>query len=81
MRSCKPAIFRHGSQVSRAAKMTRDYQWKARPTFVVAGRYATMAAEPARLLQVVDELIAKAKTALICTRAAFAAVCLMHGAA
>ena len=49
------------SQVSRAAKMTRDYQVEGTPTFVVAGRYATMAAEPARLLQVVDELIAKAK--------------------
>lgn len=53
--------FGMASQVSRAAKMTRDYQVEGTPTFVVAGRYATMAAEPARLLQVVDELIAKAK--------------------
>lgn len=53
--------FGMASQVSRAAKMTRDYQIEGTPTFVVAGRYATMAAEPARLLQVVDELIAKAK--------------------
>lgn len=53
--------FGMASQVSRAAKMTRDYQIEGTPTFVVAGRYATMAAEPSRLLQVVDELIAKAK--------------------
>lgn len=53
--------FGMASQVSRAAKMTRDYQIEGTPTFVVAGRYATMAAEPTRLLQVVDELIAKAK--------------------
>lgn len=53
--------FGMASQVSRAAKMTRDYQVEGTPTFVVAGRYATMAAEPTRLLQVVDELIAKAK--------------------
>lgn len=53
--------FGMASQVSRAAKMTRDYQVEGTPTFVVAGRYATMAAEPSRLLQVVDELIAKAK--------------------
>ena len=53
--------FGMASQVSRAAKMTRDYQVEGTPTFVVAGRYATMAAAPERLLQVVDELIAKAK--------------------
>lgn len=53
--------FGINSQVTRAAKMTRDYQIEGTPTFVVAGRYATMAATPERLLQVVDELIVKAR--------------------
>ena len=74
--------FGMASQVSRAAKMTRDYQVEGTPTFVVAGRYATMAAEPARLLQVVDELIAKAKTAVdLCTGRFCGPCALMHGAA
>ncbi len=54
--------FGMASQVAKAAKMTRDYQVEGTPVFVVGGRYATMAAEPNRLLQVVDELVAKVKS-------------------
>jgi len=53
--------FGINAQVGRASKMTRDYAIQGTPTIVVAGKYATMAAEPARLLQVVDELIIKAR--------------------
>lgn len=53
--------FGINAQVARASKITRDYRIEGTPTIVVAGKYATMAAEPARLLQVVDELIAKAR--------------------
>lgn len=53
--------FGINAQVGRASKMTRDYAIQGTPTIVVAGKYATMAAEPVRLLQVVDELIIKAR--------------------
>nr|WP_294866150.1 thiol:disulfide interchange protein DsbA/DsbL [uncultured Pseudogulbenkiania sp.] len=53
--------FGINAQVARASKITRDYGIEGTPTIVVAGKYATMAAEPARLLQVVDELIVKAQ--------------------
>jgi thiol:disulfide interchange protein DsbA len=53
--------FGINAQVARASKITRDYGIEGTPTIVVAGKYATMAAEPTRLLQVVDELIAKAQ--------------------
>ncbi|HJU49851.1 MAG TPA: thiol:disulfide interchange protein DsbA/DsbL [Pseudogulbenkiania sp.] len=53
--------FGVNAQVARASKITRDYGIEGTPTIVVAGKYATMAAEPTRLLQVVDELIAKAQ--------------------
>lgn len=53
--------FGINAQVARATKITRDYRIEGTPTIVVAGKYATMAAEPTRLLQVVDELIAKAR--------------------
>ncbi|MFN4236574.1 MAG: thiol:disulfide interchange protein DsbA/DsbL [Vogesella sp.] len=53
--------FGINAQVARADKMTRDYAIQGTPTIVVAGKYATMAAEPARLLQVVNELIVKAR--------------------
>ncbi|MGL6046190.1 MAG: thiol:disulfide interchange protein DsbA/DsbL [Vogesella sp.] len=53
--------FGINAQVGRASKMTRDYAIQGTPTIVVAGKYATMAAEPTRLLQVVDELIVKAR--------------------
>lgn len=53
--------FGTNAQVTRATKMTRDYGIEGTPTIVVAGKYATMAAAPERLLQVVDELIVKAR--------------------
>ncbi len=49
------------SEVARATKMTRSYQIEATPSFVIAGKYMPLAAEPQRLLQVVDALIAKAR--------------------
>ncbi|AXK38405.1 thiol:disulfide interchange protein DsbA/DsbL [Crenobacter cavernae] len=53
--------FGINAQVKRASKMTRDYAIEGTPTIVVAGKYATLPAEPARLMQVVDELVAKAR--------------------
>lgn len=53
--------FGMNAQVARADKITRDYAIQGTPTVVVGGKYATLAAEPARLLQVVDELIVKAR--------------------
>lgn len=53
--------FGVNAQVARAGKITRDYAIEGTPTIVVAGKYATQPAEPARLMQVVDELIAKAR--------------------
>lgn len=54
--------FGINAQVSRATKMTRDYNIEATPTIVVNGKYALQPAEPARLMQVLNELIAKVKT-------------------
>ncbi|MFC3530883.1 thiol:disulfide interchange protein DsbA/DsbL [Vogesella facilis] len=53
--------FGVNSQVARATQITRDYAIQGTPTIVVAGKYATLAAEPAQLLRVVDELIVKAR--------------------
>ncbi len=53
--------FGVNSQVARATQITRDYAIQGTPTIVVAGKYATLAAEPAQLLKVVDELIIKAR--------------------
>ncbi|MEQ6292309.1 thiol:disulfide interchange protein DsbA/DsbL [Vogesella sp. GCM10023246] len=54
--------FGVNSQVARATQITRDYAIQGTPTIVVAGKYATLAAEPAQLLKVVDELIIKARS-------------------
>lgn len=47
--------------VNRAAKLTRDYQVEGTPLVVVAGKYAVNPAEPARVVEVVNELVAKAR--------------------
>lgn len=51
--------FGVNAQVARASKMTRDYGVQGTPSVVVGGKYAVQPAEPARLLQVVNELVAK----------------------
>lgn len=53
--------FSVNGEVARATKATRSYQIEATPSFVIAGKYMPVAAEPQRLLQVVDALIAKAR--------------------
>ncbi len=53
--------FGVNSDVARASQMTRSYRIEGTPTLVVGGKYATVAAEPAKLLQTVDELIAKVR--------------------
>lgn len=53
--------FGVSSYAGRAAQMTRDYAVQGTPMVVVGGKYAVEPAEPARLLQVVDELIAKVR--------------------
>ncbi|SCK09221.1 thiol:disulfide interchange protein DsbA/DsbL [Vogesella sp. LIG4] len=54
--------FGVNAQVARSTQITRDYAIQGTPTIVVAGKYATVAAEPAQLLKVVDELIVKARS-------------------
>lgn len=51
--------FGVNAQVARASKMTRDYAVQGTPAIVVGGKYMAQPAEPARLLQVVNELVAK----------------------
>ncbi|MDF0605462.1 thiol:disulfide interchange protein DsbA/DsbL [Neisseriaceae bacterium TC5R-5] len=51
--------FAVNAQVARASKMTRDYAIQSTPTIVVNGKYALAAAAPERLIQVLNELIAK----------------------
>lgn len=53
--------FSVNAQVARAVKITRDYNIEGTPTFVVNGKYAIQPAAPERLLQVLNELIAKAR--------------------
>jgi len=53
--------FSVNGEVARAQKATRSYQVEATPSFVVAGKYVPLSAEPQRLLQVVDALIVKAR--------------------
>ncbi|WP_174874917.1 thiol:disulfide interchange protein DsbA/DsbL [Vogesella oryzae] len=53
--------FGVNAQVAHATQATLDYAIQGTPTIVVAGKYATLAAEPAQLLKVVDELIIKAR--------------------
>lgn len=53
--------FGINAQVARASKITRDYRIEGTPTVVVAGKYAILPAEPQRLVQVLNELIAKAR--------------------
>ncbi len=47
--------------VNRASKLTRDYQVEGTPLVVVAGKYAVNPAEPQRVVEVVNELVAKAR--------------------
>jgi len=54
--------FGVNAQVARQAKMTRDYAIEGTPTIVVAGKYATLPAEPQRLVEVLNELVGKART-------------------
>ncbi|GHD78001.1 thiol:disulfide interchange protein DsbA/DsbL [Vogesella fluminis] len=51
--------FGVNAQVARASKMTRDYAVQGTPAIVVGGKYMAQPVEPARLLQVVNELVAK----------------------
>ncbi|WP_293765584.1 thiol:disulfide interchange protein DsbA/DsbL [uncultured Aquitalea sp.] len=53
--------FGINSQVARAAQITRTYNIEGTPTIIVNGKYQLLPAEPARLIQVMNELIAKAK--------------------
>lgn len=49
--------FGINAKVAQATKMTRDYEVQGTPAIVVGGKYMAQPAEPARLLQVVDELV------------------------
>lgn len=49
------------ASVNRAAKLTRDYQVEGTPLVVVGGKYAVAPADPQRIVQVVNELIAKVR--------------------
>jgi len=53
--------FAVNAEVARAAQMTRSYNIQGTPTIIVAGKYALQPAEPARLLEVLDEVVAKAR--------------------
>lgn len=51
--------FGTNAQVARASKLTRDYAVEGTPSIVVNGKYALTPAEPPRLIQVLNELVAK----------------------
>lgn len=46
-------------QVAQATKMTQDYKVEGTPTIVVDGKYAIQPAQPPRLIEVLNELVAK----------------------
>jgi len=51
--------FGSNAQVARATKLTRDYAVEGTPSIVVNGKYAIAPAEPARLIAVLNELVAQ----------------------
>jgi thiol:disulfide interchange protein DsbA len=55
--------FGVNAQVARATKLTKDYAVEGTPSIVVDGKYALQPAEPARLMQVLNELVAQQRKA------------------
>ncbi|RQO66759.1 disulfide bond formation protein DsbA [Aquitalea sp. FJL05] len=53
--------FGINSQVARASQITRAYNIEGTPTIVVNGKYALAPATPERLIEVMNDVIAKAK--------------------
>jgi len=53
--------FGVNSQVARAGQITRTYEVEGTPTIVVNGKYALSPATPERLMEVLNDVIAKAK--------------------
>lgn len=53
--------FGINSQVARASQITRAYNIEGTPTIVVNGKYALSPAAPERLIEVLNDVIAKAK--------------------
>ncbi|OHX13847.1 thiol:disulfide interchange protein DsbA/DsbL [Chromobacterium sphagni] len=54
--------FGINAQVARATKITRDYQIQGTPTVIVNGKYVVVTSTPDRMIQVMNELIAKARS-------------------
>lgn len=55
--------FGTNAQVARATKLTRDYAVEGTPSIVVNGKYVIAPAEPARLIEVLNELVTKERQA------------------
>ncbi|PXX44442.1 thiol:disulfide interchange protein DsbA/DsbL [Aquitalea magnusonii] len=53
--------FGINSQVARASQITRAYNIEGTPTIVINGKYALAPAAPERLIEVMNDVIAKAK--------------------
>ncbi|MBP4044034.1 thiol:disulfide interchange protein DsbA/DsbL [Chromobacterium violaceum] len=53
--------FGINAQVARATKITRDYQIQGTPTVIVNGKYVVVTATPERMIQVMNELVAKTR--------------------
>lgn len=53
--------FGVNAQVARATKMTRDYAIQGTPTVIVNGKYVVKPVAPERMVQVINELVAKAR--------------------
>ncbi|OQS42535.1 thiol:disulfide interchange protein DsbA/DsbL [Chromobacterium haemolyticum] len=53
--------FGVNAQVAKAAKMTRDYAIQGTPTVIVNGKYVVTPVAPERMVQVINELVAKAR--------------------
>ncbi|WP_047250065.1 thiol:disulfide interchange protein DsbA/DsbL [Chromobacterium subtsugae] len=54
--------FGINAQVARATKITRDYQIQGTPTVIVNGKYVVATSTPERMIVVMNELIAKARS-------------------
>ncbi|KUM04012.1 thiol:disulfide interchange protein DsbA/DsbL [Chromobacterium subtsugae] len=54
--------FGINAQVARATKITRDYQIQGTPTVIVNGKYVVTTSTPERMIVVMNELIAKARS-------------------
>lgn len=55
--------FAVNTEVARYTELTKEYAVNGTPMIIVAGKYQVAAAEPARMVQVVSELIAKERQA------------------